>query len=67
MVAVLGRPLMVPQRGSDENTDYRGKVSLGKNHREPTSKSKACGGDNGGEYLPPVKGTVLEISLNNGP
>ena len=44
-----------------------GKVSLGKNHREPISKSKACGGKYGGEYLPPVKGTVLEISLNNRP
>ena len=42
MDAVLGRPCMEPQRVARTPTIV-GKVSLGKNHRDSISKSKACG------------------------
>jgi len=60
MDAILGRPLVVPQRVETWTPTIVGKVSPGKNFRELMKKSVAFGGHVEGEYLPPVKEMVLE-------
>lgn len=58
--AILGRPLVVPQRVETPTPTIVGKISPGKNYRELLRRSVAFGGHVKGEYLPPVKKMVLE-------
>ena len=60
MDAVLGRPLVVPQRVETRTSTTVGKVSPGKNYSELMKTSVAFGGHVKGEYLPPVKEMGLE-------
>ena len=60
-----GRPSVVPQMVDTKTPTIVGKVSQGKNHREPIRKTMGCGGQSGGEYLSPFKGMVLELSLSS--
>lgn len=60
MEAILGRPLVVPQRVETDTLTVVGKVSPGRNYRELLRKSVAFGGHIPGEYLPEVREMVLE-------
>ncbi|KAF6230436.1 hypothetical protein HO133_004779 [Letharia lupina] len=58
--AVLGRPLVVPQRVERKPSTIVGKVSPGRNYMELMRTSMAFGGSFEGDCLPPVKEMVLE-------